>query len=129
MVMIVAQIEKARDVALDLMSRDETCRNSFKYMILKRWEEQSPEVIEKMAQGDADDLTRKDLAKLDNPRTLVRVAASIQNDEGLYPPTDPQVIDNRADNWEEFTEWARANNKDPKKLAKSVDRPVKVTRD
>jgi len=125
----MAQIEKARDVALDLMSRDETCRNSFKYMILKRWEEQSPEVIEKMAQGDADDLTRKDLAKLDNPRTLVRVAASIQNDEGLYPPTDPQVIDNRADNWEEFTEWARANNKDPKKLAKSVDRPVKVTRD
>lgn len=125
----MAKIEKARDVALDLMSRDETCRNSFKYMILKRWEEQSPEVIEKMAQGDADDLTRKDLAKLDNPRTLVRVAASIQNDEGLYPPTDPQVIDNRADNWEEFTEWARANNKDPKKLAKSVDRPVKVTRD
>lgn len=125
----MAQIEKARDVALRLMSRDETCRNSFKYLILKRWNEQSPEVIEKMAQGDAEDLTTKDLAKLDNPRTLVRVAASIQNDDGLYPPTDDQVIDNRADNWEEFTEWARANNKDPKKLAKKVDRPVKVTRD
>ena len=124
----MADLEKAEDVCLDLFSRDETCRNSFKYLILKRWNEQSPEVLEKIVEGDTDDLEAKDLAKLDNPRTLVRMAASIQNDDGLYPPTDPKVIDNRADNWEQFTEWARANNQDPKALAREVDRPVKVTK-
>lgn len=124
--MKMAELEKSRQVCIDLMSRDETCRNSFKYLILKRWNEQSPEVIEKMAENDADELEAKDLAKLDNPRTLVRMAASLQNDEGLFPPTDPEIIDKRADNWEEFTEWAQANDKDPESLAREVDRPVKV---
>jgi hypothetical protein len=122
----MVDFENTEQTVIDLFSRDELCRNSFKYMILKRWNEQAPEVLEKIVEGDTEDLQAKDLGKLDNPRTLVRVGASLQNDKGMYPPTDPKVIDDRADNYEQFKEWALENNKVPEELAKEVGRAVKV---
>lgn len=122
----MVEFENTEQTVIDLFSRDELCRNSFKYMILKRWNEQAPEVLQKIVEGDTEGLEAKDLAKLDNPRTLVRVGASLQNDQNLYPPTDPKVLDDRADNYEQFKEWALENNKSPERLAKEVGRAVKV---
>ena len=69
-----------KDNVRQLLSEDEQCRNNDLYLILSYWNQFDGLEIDL---GIFDELT--------NAETIRRSRQTIQNNDGEYPPTDPNV--------------------------------------
>jgi hypothetical protein len=75
-----------KDKVEDILERKEQARNSDKYLIWYYWKyEEEIESLDNF--GEFKEGT--------SSRSIVRARAEIQNDEGKYLPTDPEVISKR----------------------------------
>ena len=83
-----------KDNVKQLLSEDERCRNDDIYLILKYWQTYDSLQV---------DLSIFD--QLTHTETIRRDRASIQNDDGLYPPTDPDVRKKREEKKKKSFPW------------------------
>lgn len=68
---------------LELLEKEPRCRNDDLWLVLQVW--QKKQQIKLFIPYD-------EIQYMINPETIRRVRQEIQNDEGLFLPTDPQVL-------------------------------------
>lgn len=87
-------------------------RNSDKLLQIKIWINDLKKVSKIINFKRLEAFSLKDCGSLTNPHTIIRVRQLIQNQEGKFPPTDPEVIKLRAKNKEIIEEWLRLSKKE-----------------
>ena len=83
---IIKSQAKARELVKKVLEADERCRNNDLWMVLSAWREQGVKIY----------LDYNLLDQMFTPETLTRVRRDIQNSNGLFLPTDPNVLVHRS---------------------------------
>lgn len=80
---VVSEFESAKSMVSTVLASDERARNDDLWLILQVWQRQQK--IKLFVPYDK-------LGEMFRPETLSRVRRFLQNDSGLFLPTDPQVL-------------------------------------
>lgn len=96
---VLSQLQETEEKVCWLLAKDERLRNSDLYLITEYWRQ-------------VDDIRAVILPlhevhhnMLAMPNTITRVRRHLQNDLGLWPPTDPEVIQKRAIKEQVIRDW------------------------
>jgi len=93
------ELKKVKEYVLELLEKDERCRNSDKWLTYK--------VMRKFTNIY---IPFEDFEKMPSFESIRRTRAMIQNKEGLFLPTDKDVIKKRKINQEEWREFFSPKN-------------------
>lgn len=104
MIQVDETIKEFRSVSgrvLKLLKNEERCRNDDKYLTYKVFQEIANE------HGKNIFIPFELFSVFPAWETIKRTRAKIQNAEGLYPPTDPKVLEKRKTREKAVREWSR----------------------
>jgi hypothetical protein len=82
-----------------LLFRNEDYRNNDKLLVFGYWNEVNKILFSSASGSDL-------INKLTNPYDIIRQRQIIQNNLGLWPPTDPEVIEKRKTKQDAWKDWA-----------------------
>jgi len=91
------EIKKVKEIVEELLSQELRCRNDDKWLTYK--------VLRKFTNIY---IPFQDFEKMPSYETVSRVRRYIQNTEGKFPPTDPDVINKRQHRQEVFKQVMRS---------------------
>lgn len=99
---VVTNTNQAKELVRQILRTDIRARNDDKYLVVEYWKKMGVKVL----------LTHKeytvhfnDPSELPNPASVIRARAQIQNKEGQFLPTDPQVCIARRINEDLLTKY------------------------
>lgn len=92
----IKELHDCRSLVRDILSDSPHCRNSDKLLCFKVWQRQG--ITLSISENSiscryvANGVDTEGLTELYNPESIIRVRAEIQNKNGEFLPTDPQIL-------------------------------------
>lgn len=97
-------IKGAGKIVRQLLKDEPDCRNDDKLLMLRVFQK-----FLNQAENGKVILTLDNISEIPSAETIIRTRAKIQNDEGVYLPTDPDVRRRRGISEQVYREWAQTN--------------------
>lgn len=114
--MPLTELTQVQETVRNVLSSCPLARNSDKWLVLKVWEIEAADYDIKDGQTVKWHIAAICLPYLTTPETITRLRRHIQNVEGKYLPTDPEVIKQRRIKEEKVREYFGAESKEYQEL-------------
>jgi hypothetical protein len=95
-------ITKVKDMVIRILADDPKARNNDTWLITQVWQKM---------QHIKCFIPYEEIDNMIPPETITRVRRKIQNEMGLYLPTNPDVLDAREQKEKDIKEWATKDKK------------------
>lgn len=103
-------IKQLRAKVLEILKEYPKARDSDIWLTIKLWTLKYPTLIDR-SDPDNPKIALKDILTLPREDNVKRVRAKIQNEEGLYLPTSPEIRKQRKISEEEWKAWSVKESK------------------